>query len=445
MQLIALETNADIAQMLDGFDCPAILVTAQYQILATNSLYEKRFGRIATDQPAYCYRVSHGYQVPCDKAGEDCPLASAVESGQKERVLHIHQTPEGKEHVDVEMLPITDSSGALKYFVELLRPVELGASGKRNQPFVGQSQPFNKMVEYISRVGPTDASVLLQGESGTGKELVAQAIHQMSERKDKPLVTLECAGLTESLFESELFGHVKGAFTGANFTKQGLVEAADGGTLFLDEIGDVPYSLQVKLLRLIETGTYRPVGSTKTKMAKFRLICATHKNLQQQVADGEFRQDLFYRINVFPIYIPSLNERLSDIPVIAKSLLATMDGKKEYRLTDSAVQLLQRHQFEGNIRELRNILERARIMANTNIIDQHVLQDCLSITRNMQPRIGQNSTSQLPDVEAVDVDLKTMERRYLTALMQRYQGDKDKVAEIAGVSVRSLYRKISGE
>ena len=241
MQIIASDTDNRVGALLDAYDYPAILVTSDYRILATNELYRENFGDLQSDQPAFCYQVSHGYDSPCDQSGEDCPLAVSQKTGRKYRVLHIHQTPRGSEHVDVELIPIHDQQGQLQYFVELLKPVTLASTELSNKSeLVGSSPPFNRMLALITRVGPTDASVLLLGESGVGKELAAQAIHAASSRKLKPLVTLECAGLTETLFESELFGYVKGAFTGANIAKQGLVEAANGGTLFLDEIGDVP-------------------------------------------------------------------------------------------------------------------------------------------------------------------------------------------------------------
>ena len=432
MELICKDTDKGIARMLDGYDHPAILVTADYQILATNELYRDSFGHIDSEKPAYCYRVSHGYSKPCDQAGEDCPLAAAQASRQKERVLHIHQTPRGKEHVDVEMLPIFDEDGSLVYFVELLKPVPVASAKASHQPLIGQSPAFNKMLGLISRVGPSSASVLLLGESGTGKELVARAVHESSERADKPLVALECAGLTETLFESELFGHQKGAFTGANFTKQGLVEAADGGTLFLDEVGDIPYPLQVKLLRLLETGTYRPVGSTQTKRADFRLVCATHKDLWLMVEQGSFRQDLFYRINVFPIHIPSLAERSEDIPLIANELLKQLSTTGKFHLTERAMILLRNHHYRGNIRELRNVLTRATVLTNTNIIDHDIIADCLD---NHETRRA---------IFDPHVDLKALEKNYLQNLLDTYGDDKEKVAKIAGISVRSLYRKLQG-
>jgi transcriptional regulator with PAS, ATPase and Fis domain len=440
MEVIATDTDPALARMLDSYEFPAILVTPEYQILATNDLYRERYGLIDTrDGPARCYRVSHNYDRPCDQAGEDCPLAAAVESGQRERVLHIHQTPRGEEHVDVEMLPILDEAGELTFFVELLKPVPVAGGAADDRPMVGTSQAFNRMLGLISRVGPTNAAVLLLGESGTGKELAARTLHQASERCDHALVTLECAGLSETLFESELFGHVKGAFTGANYTRQGLAEAADGGTLFLDEIGDMPWPLQVKLLRLIETGTYRPVGSTQVKKSDFRLVCATHRNLEAMVAAGEFRQDLYYRINVFPIYMPPLSERLEDLPLIARSILQEQGGDKSYHLTESAVQLLKDHHYRGNIRELRNILARSVVLTNTNVIDQSV------VLRALQTGLSEAAPRASAEDGAGDMSLKESELQYLRQLMRRYRNDREKVAAIAGISVRSLYRKLQAK
>jgi transcriptional regulator with PAS, ATPase and Fis domain len=434
MEIIATDTDPAIARMLDSFEHPAILVTPDYRILATNDHYREAFGLIDSHSgPARCYAVSHNFDRPCDQVGEACPLAAASSSGQRERVLHIHQTPRGEEHVDVEMLPILDEDGTLRFFVELLKPVRLAGAAPGAQAMVGTSAAFNEMLGLIARVGPTDAAVLLLGESGTGKELAARAIHEASPREAKALVTLECAGLSESLFESELFGHVKGAFTGANYTRQGLVEAADGGTLFLDEVGDIPYPLQVKLLRLIETGTYRAVGSSTVKNADFRLVCATHRNLAKMVEAGEFRQDLYYRINVFPILLPSLAERIADLPLLARAILrGDSGGGMNYHLTESAVTRLKSHHYRGNIRELRNILSRARVLANTNVIDQDVIRRSLETGQGAAER---PATSR-------ELSLKEMERHYLHELMRTHDNDKDEVARIAGISVRSLYRKL---
>ena len=314
-------------------------------------------------------------------------------------------------------------------------PVPLASGSIADQQMVGKSSAFSKLLSTISRVGKSDVSVMLKGESGTGKELAARAIHMSSARSEHPLVTLECAGLTDSLFESELFGHVKGAFTGAHNNKQGLIELADGGTLFLDEVADIPLPMQVKLLRLLETGTYRQVGSSTVKTSNFRLICASHKNLLQMVEEGSFRQDLFYRINVFPIQLPSLAERRDDILDIAKALIQRITGEQQLRLTQAAVRLLESHHYRGNIRELRNILARAVVLAETNLIDDRVIAEALAVDDGTAQSEPQGKKLQT-------VDLKTAELNYLNELLETYQ-DREKVAEVAGISMRSLYRKMA--
>lgn len=325
------------------------------------------------------------------------------------------------------MLPIFDVHGELTYFVELLKPVSHASAKGDKDVMVGTSPPFNRLIEMINRVAPSDASVLLLGESGTGKELAAKAIHQSSPRKDKPFVTVECAGLTETLFESELFGHTKGAFTGATYSKQGLVDAANGGTLFLDEIGDIALSQQVKLLRLIETGTYRAVGSVEPRSTDFRLICATHMDLWAMVKNGAFREDLYYRINVFPIHLPALRERADDIPLLARSILSRMHERAIYTLTSGAETLLRQNPFHGNVRELRNILERAVLLSSSNEISAEL------ISSSMASDIAKTSAPQ---------DLQSLESTHLRQLMSKHQDNKQAVANELGVSLRTLYRKL---
>lgn len=429
MQLIATDRhNLDAAGLLDGFDYPAILVSNHYEILAANDRYTRTFGNITPGDSAYCYKVSHHYERPCDEAGESCPLAACKKSGHREKVLHIHNTPRGREHVDVEMLPIFNAAGELTYFVELLKPVNHASARGDKNVMIGTSPAFNLLIERINRVAPSAASVLLLGESGTGKELAAKAIHQASPRKNKPFVTVECAGLTETLFESELFGHTKGAFTGATYSKQGLVDAANGGTLFLDEIGDIALSQQVKLLRLIETGTYRPVGSIEARSTDFRLVCATHMDLWNMVQTGEFREDLYYRINVFPIHLPALRERVEDIPLLAQSILNRISDRHSYTLTRAAEKLLMQNPFHGNIRELRNILERAALLASDTDIDADLIHT------SMASDIARTAQNQ---------NLQSLESDYLRRLLNQHQGNKQAVADELGISLRTLYRKLN--
>jgi len=423
-----------LTQMLQAYEVPAILVNANYEILASNEIYSEKFGAIEFSKQPNCFAVSHGYSKPCDQSGEHCPLLAAKQSGRKEKVLHIHQTPNGREHVDVEMIPIFDSNDQLSYFVELLRPVPLASGNSAMQKMIGASAAFEEMLRKASLVAKTDANVLLLGESGTGKELLSQSIHLASKRSDKLMVTLECAGLSDSLIESELFGHAKGAFTGANSSKIGLVEQADGGTLFLDEIGDVPLETQIKLLRLIESKTFRRVGSTEVRTSNFRLICATHKNLHKQVEKGDFRHDLYYRINVFPIHMPPLRERREDIALLANHFLKTSTDDDKLVITESAIHLLKQQQFKGNIRELLNVLNRATILAQTNVIDDALIRECFEI--DFEIEINR---------DPLDSTLKELESNYFADLLHKFNGDKTRTADAAGISLRTLYRKLDAK
>jgi two-component system response regulator HydG len=427
--------KAEITGVLDVIDNPAVAITPDYRILAANQPYRDIYGDNNPLHNRTCYEVSHRYAVPCDQAGESCPLADCLESGRKQRVLHLHHTPRGEEHVDVETYPVRDDSGEIRYVIEIMRQTKIASSQADSSGLIGRSRAFNEMLELINRVAPAETAVLLQGESGTGKELVARAIHDNSPRSNKPFVVVECSGLTESLFESELLGHERGAFTGAHARKIGLVEAAVGGTLFLDEIGDVPLSLQVKLLRLLETGTYRRVGSTEPQHADFRLISATHRDLRSMVTEGSFRRDLYYRISTFPVALPKLRQRMEDLPLLIKSLLSRVSPDRSYDVAPATLACLQRYSFPGNIRELRNILERATLLADDNtILPEHLpaeLRKCETSSEDMQL---------LQQEEILPLD--EIERRYLIQVISKYSGDRDSLADKLGISKRTLFRKL---
>ncbi|MDX9767493.1 MAG: sigma 54-interacting transcriptional regulator [Ectothiorhodospiraceae bacterium] len=425
----------EVAAMLESHEDPAILLDRDYRVLAANRAYCEVYGAGRPVIGRRCYAVSHHYAVPCDQAGESCPLKESLETGQVQRVLHLHHTPRGEEHVDVVTRPIRDAGGEIVYLLEIMRQTRVASAQPSAQKLVGRSPAFNYMIELLHRVAPSEASVLLLGETGTGKELVAQAIHEASARSQGPFVAVECAGLTDTLFESELFGHEKGAFTGAVSRKIGLVEAARGGTLFLDEVGDIPYGMQVKLLRLLETGTFRRVGGIEPQEADFRLICATHRELSQMVERGEFRSDLYYRINAFPIELPPLRERREDLPLLVTALLQRIPSGVGKRLAPEALECLRDYRFPGNIRELRNLLERASLMADDELIQPtHLPQPC-GIGR--EPARGG-----LPFGDDEIVPLDELERRYLMRLVARFQGERRELAERLGVSERTLYRKL---
>lgn len=412
---------------------PAIVLDPDYSILAANTAYKRQFA--AVDKPYIghkCFRISHHYDIPCDQAGEHCPMTRAFELKGPDRVLHIHHTPRGPEHVDVELRPILDEHHEVVAYVERLTTVRHASARPSAEGLVGCSPAFNAALEAVQRVGPSTLPVLLLGESGTGKELFARAVHDASDRSGGPFVVVDCSGLTETLFESELFGHEKGSFTGANSRKKGLVETAQGGTLFLDEMGDVPLSMQVKLLRLIESGSFRRIGSLETQQADFRLVAATHKPLAQMVADGRFRQDLYYRISAFPIHLPPLRERASDIPMLVDSFLQRGPyAKQRMSVEPAAMARLQQHSWPGNIRELRNVLDRARLFADDGIIRAEQLPVELGV--DARPLAASGSGIQAS---------RRWDDDGLREVVKTFQGTRLELAAHLGMSERTLYRRL---
>ena len=256
--------NASLIQsMINAIDKPAIFITHDYVIQAVNDAYRQTYDTEVIVGNSTCYAISHRNEAPCDKHGEECPLTQCQKSNRPSSVVHIHNTNEGKTYCDILMKPVRDEDGITIGFLEILDRISYAAADSQKNKMIDSSDNFKQMLNRINRAAQSEIAVLLQGETGAGKELVAQAVHESSRRKDKPFVVIECTGLNESLFESELFGYEKGAFTGATNSKKGLIEVANGGTVFFDEIGDVPLNMQVKLLRLLETQCYRPVGGLK--------------------------------------------------------------------------------------------------------------------------------------------------------------------------------------
>lgn len=423
-----------VSGLLNSRTEPSVILNRDYVIVAANAAYEKLHD-FKVDYISHCYEISHHYKRPCDQEGEDCPLKSCLESNSAQRSLHIHQTKSGSEHVDIHLSPIHDDSGEIKYFIESTKPVKCASTHPKAKGLVGRSVAFNTVIEMVQRVACSDVSVLLQGESGTGKELIAEAIHHTSARSKGPFVAIDCSGLTESLFESELFGHEKGAFTGAQTRKIGLAEAANGGTLFLDETGDISLSLQTKLLRLIETGTFRRVGGIETLKTDFRLISASHKNLKTMVENAEFRSDLYYRISAFPLHIPSLKERVEDIPLLVDSMLKRFYPELNITIANEAIQCLQQYNFPGNIRELSNIVQRATLMVDDDEIEfQHLPDECKNALNEEK---NKTCFSEM-------ISLKELEKRYIEWAASRVQ-NKIELAKKLGVSERTLYRKLESQ
>jgi DNA-binding NtrC family response regulator len=296
---------------------------------------------------------------------------------------------------------------------------------------VGSSMAMRKVIGLIERVAGSDATVLVCGASGTGKELVARALHANSPRSDRPLVTINCAALQESLLESELFGHEKGAFTGAVSAKPGLVEVAEGGTLFIDEIGEMAAGLQAKLLRVLEDGHFRRVGGTTELHADVRVVAATNRRLADEIKGGRFREDLYYRLNVITIFLPALRERRDDIPELVEHFLTTRQlGPLRCRINSEALAALLRYDWPGNIRELANVVERAQILAEDHTITPDDLPDNLITC----------AAGAEGEPEGQTQELHQAQRRHVLGVLREARGNKVHAARALGISRRALYR-----
>lgn len=313
---------------------------------------------------------------------------------------------------------------------------QLQRSGTHNL-LVGESEALNHVRSLLDAVGPSGMTVLIQGESGSGKELVARELHNRSDRADGNFVAVDCCTLQESLFESEVFGHEKGAFTGADRRKEGLIEAAEKGTLFLDEIGEIGPVIQAKLLRVLETGQYRRVGSARDMTADVRIVAATNRDLGEMVKEGKFRQDLFFRLNAFTIPVPPLRERRDDIPLLARHFIANHDFSRRIskRISGPALRSLVAYDWPGNVRELRNVIERAIILSRDR--REISLSDLSFFGVEKQPCSA--GPEQFLESEP---SLADIEKRYLKLLLEKYSGHRGKVSQVMGVSERSVYRMI---
>jgi len=303
---------------------------------------------------------------------------------------------------------------------------------------IGSSPPMRRVFEQIRAVAKWTTTVLIRGESGTGKELIANAIHYNSPRAGKPFVRLNCAALSDALLESELFGHDKGAFTGANDHRLGRFEQADAGTLFLDEIGELSAPFQAKLLRVLQEGEFERVGSSKTRSVDVRIIAATNRDLEEDVAQGKFREDLYYRLNVMPIYMPPLRTRTEDIPDLARFLSARIAERQQrtLQLSDCAVRLLIQHDWPGNVRELENCLERAAVMAEDGTIDQEAL-----ILTGLEEKIlahGGNLVQPPDNFNDPELD----ERERIVAALEHAGWVQAKAARLLGMTPRQIAYRI---
>lgn len=437
-----MHNTVTIESLLATHDQPFIVIDRSLQIVAVNQSYENRFS------------------IPSQElVGKPCCAALDSSVASLEPQCRHHQFFDDVEayadfqpcspkngssnSLRVRGYPLIDGDGVI-FLGESVVDSELPEPGQATTKMVGQSPVFRNLITRLDQAAAIDAPVLLTGETGTGKELAAEYVHAHSHRSGKKLVVVDCTVLGEELFETELFGHEKGAFTGALAVKEGLFQLADGGTLFLDEIGELPLSQQPKLLRALESGSFRRVGGTKSLRSNVRVISATHRNLLELVDTGEFREDLYYRLSVFPIQIPSLRERLEDVKILAEAILSNFGSTtgNDYRLAKPALERLCNYSFPGNIRELRNTLQLASALSQQDLIEVTDVHLRSENPTNIQ--LGNKPILQVP-VQRNGGELSPLEdveARYIHYLLEKHQGNRKKVAFEMSVSERTLYRKM---
>jgi len=383
------------------------------------------------------------------------PVQVFIEKTKKLPVLSIHGVKEDKGSKGDEMQRFTH---VFQKVTDVLSKVD---AQQLFPKILGQSVTMREVLSQIMKVAPTDSTVLILGESGTGKELVATSIYEHSHRSDKPFVKINCVAIPEELLESELFGFEKGAFTGAVASKPGKFEIANQGTIFLDEIGDMPINLQAKLLRVIQEREFDRIGGSKPIKIDVRFIAATNKDLESMVAEGSFREDLFYRLNVFTLKVPSLRERKEDIPLLVESFLKK--AAKSSKIYSLPMQLLMGYAWPGNIRELQNTMERAAVMSDTGIIDvNHLPENIKELLNTMESAAGMSDDGMIEEhhlqaiiakgpsletsteIESLSIDdqLRTMEKRMIIEALKKAEGVQVRAAEILGIDQRSLWHRV---
>jgi len=441
----------ELKSLVETHSKPFVVVDSEFRILAVNTAYEKTFG-IPVEEAVgkFCYQVSHRREVPCGEAGEDCPHTKLYRTGKSTSCLHNHFDINNRScQVRVTAFPLHGNNGEL-YMGELVEeinpPDERRKNGKR---MVGKSRSFIACIDQLKVAASAEAPVLVQGETGTGKELAAKYIHLHSPRREQPFLTVDCTVLTDTLFESEVFGHSRGAFTGSVGERVGLFEQANGGTLFLDEVGELPLSQQAKLLRALETGRFRRVGGRRLRSSDVRIICATNRHLWDGVKAGGFREDLYYRIACLAIRMPPLRERLEDVDVLVSSLLERINQamKQTFTLHPEALRHLAQYDYPGNVRELRNILFVAATRSRQLEIGAGLVAEVLH--EHAHVRQQQESEADVPSGVGPAAPsggegpmLQDVEARLIKDLLRKHDNSRKQVAVALGVSERTLYRKL---
>jgi len=442
-------TPFNLQSIIDASDNGFVVIDKDYNIVAANKAYCNAYG-IGSDEIVghKCHQVSHHSDVPCHLNGEDCPHKQVFTTKEPHQVLHIHFDHNNEEeHVRIKGSPVYGTDGEL-FLGEAVFPIAKSDDmGCDKQRMLGKSPSFLACIEEMSGAAKSDVPILLNGESGVGKELAAKFIHNKSDRRAQPFIAIDCASISEGIFESELFGHERGAFTGCVGRRHGLIESSENGTLFMDEIGEIPIALQGRLLRALETGYYRRLGGREDLHVDVRIICATHNNLRLMVEQGTFRADLYYRIAGISITIPPLRERRTDIQPIVKALLEKTKAQNGSagRISDEAMEVLETYDYPGNIRELHNIVQKAVATStgglvtpellklnNFSSMHAHSVNDISLNGNNISTKNTPNTNRSLTDVEATHIE----------SLLHQHDGHRAKVAEELRISERTLYRKL---
>jgi len=447
------EASIDLISLVNSHDKPFVVIDENYRILAVNEAYEQRYQRSSSDSVGrMCYQVSHGKDRPCSLEGEDCPHEQIFKNGEPKVCTHIHCDANHRMHqVKVSAFPLYAANNKLLLGECIEDIASMSDSITGGERMVGESSAFMACIEQLNFAASSDAPVLLQGETGAGKELAAEFIHQHSSRSKKPFLVIDSTVFTDNLFESEMFGHANGAYTGSVGDKPGLFELANTGTIFLDEVGDLPASQQAKLLRVLENGEYRRVGGKKIRKTDVRIICATNRHMWESVSAGEFREDLYYRIACLNIRLPSLRERIEDVPVLAKTLLEGINRSTRcnYYLMPDTDEQLKKYSYPGNIRELRNILFIAATRSHEGRIDAALIENVFNnlphcVDSHVAEHLVTKKTLPIKKVGAggEQITLKDLEAQHISELLEKYNGNRKKVAQALSISERTIYRKL---
>lgn len=449
-----MDLPLELQSLVDIYDQPFLLVDKGCRVVAINRAFEETYGvsgRDAVARPCHAILDKPRTPFPCAGDREKCPFVEVFQHERTKTVVHDYRDPDGRQHrVSVHAYPLGADSGQallgelIQRDAERMHPQPALGSGA-GESMVGNTPVFRETLKGLERAGGTEAPVLLRGETGTGKELAAAYVHRHSARSRGPFITLDCTALSGELFESEVFGHARGAFTGSSGEKKGLYELADGGTLFLDEIGEMPLPLQSKLLRVLESGTFRRVGGTRTRRANVRVICATNRELR---GVPWFRSDLYYRVACLTVNLPSLVDRRADIPLLAAELLRRIGqtSGRWYSIDAAGIDRLMGYDFPGNIRELRNILWVAAVNAPEGRISAAQIAAALpeSPSGGEAASTGTNVAAE-PERAPAHIGRRARhawEADHLAQALRRHNGNRRAAARELGVSERTVYRKL---